>query len=48
MTKENNEEIPIYEKIAPGECLIVSRNKDSVLVVCNKNGKIEIERISYP
>lgn len=48
MSKENNEDIPIYEKIAPGECLIVSRDKDSILVVCNKDGKIEIDRISYP
>jgi len=34
--------------LALGECLIVLRDKNSVLGVCNKEGKIKIDRISYP
>lgn len=41
-------EIPIYEKISPGECLIISRDEKSILVACNNNGTIELNRISYP
>jgi len=48
MTENDYDDIPIYEKIAPGECLIISRNKNSILVACNKDGDIEINRISYP
>lgn len=42
------EEIPICEKISPRECLIISRDDKSILVACNNNGTIELNRISYP
>ncbi|GEM_PF-4268100 len=45
---ETKEEIPIYEKLAPGECLIISRDERGILVACNKGGEIEIKRIPYP
>ncbi len=48
MYKENNEEVPIYERLAPGECLVISKDKNGILVVCNKYGKIEMSKVPYP
>lgn len=48
MSEKEKKEIPIYEKIAPNECLIISRDEDGILVACNKNGEIDIKRVSYP
>jgi len=43
-----NDDEPIYEKISQGECMIISKGKDGVLVACNKNGDIELKRVKYP
>ncbi len=48
MSEKESTEIPIYEKIAPGECLIISRDKNSILIACNKDGEVKLERVSYP
>jgi len=41
--KEKEE--PIYERLEAGECLIISRNKEGLLVAFNDNGKVKIRRI---
>ena len=46
--KSKIEEITIYERLAPGECLIISRDEKGILVACNKNGELEIKKIPYP
>jgi len=45
-TKKREE--PIYEKLEPGSCLIISKNDTSVLIACNKDGKIELQRVRIP
>jgi len=39
---------PIYEKLGPKECMIISRDSEGILYACNKNGKLEIKKIPYP
>ena len=46
MPKKEKKEEPIYEKLAPGEALIISKDENGCLeVVENKNGKIVIKKI---
>jgi len=43
--KEKKKE-PIYEKLAPGEALIISKDEDGCLEVAeNENGKIKIKKV---
>jgi hypothetical protein len=39
---EDQEEIPIYERLAPGEMLIISRSKQGLLVVANCEGECDV------
>ena len=39
---EPDEEIPIYEKLSPGEVFIISRNDKGVLVAANDDGECNI------
>jgi len=48
MSKEKKSEAPIYEKLDPNSCLIISRTSDDVLVACNKDGEITLKRIPIP
>lgn len=41
-------ETPIYERLAKGECLVIMRDEDGVLVACNKDGDVALKRIPYP
>lgn len=45
---ERKREEPIYEKLGPNECIILSRDEDGVLVACNKDGDIKLKRVPYP
>lgn len=37
---------PIYEKLAPGEVLIISKDEDGCLEVAeNKEGKVQIKKV---
>lgn len=40
-------EIPIYQKITPGEVLIISKNEDGFLVAENKDGSISARRVRF-
>jgi hypothetical protein len=48
MVERNKEEEPIYEKLSPNECMIISRDDKGILIACNKDGDIELKRVSYP
>jgi hypothetical protein len=39
------EEIPIFEKIADGESLIISRGEDGLLVASNIGSKVTLSRV---
>ncbi len=38
-------EIPVYERLGPKECLVVSKTDDSILVACNEDGKVRLRRV---
>lgn len=40
-------ETPIYQKITPGEVLIISKNEDGFLVAENKDGSINTRRVRF-
>lgn len=37
---------PIYEKLGPNECLIISRDTKGILVACNEDGKVTLKRVT--
>jgi len=45
---KSKREVPIYERLAEGECLVILRDDDGVLVACNKKGDIALKRLPYP
>lgn len=45
-TKKKEE--PIYEKLEPGSCLIISKTDSDVLFACNKDGEIKLRRVEIP
>lgn len=45
MAKEKEKEEPIYEKLAPGECMIISKKGKCVVYARNKDGKTELEEV---
>lgn len=46
-SKEGEEE-PIYERLQDKECLIISRDREGVLIACNEDGEVKLERVPYP
>ena len=40
-------ETPIYETLAPNECLIISKDGDSLLVACNDGGELIVKRVQF-
>jgi hypothetical protein len=45
---KGKKEVPIYERLADGECLILLRDDSGILVTCNKKGDIALKRVPYP
>ena len=39
------EEIPILETLAPGECLIISKDEEGCLVARNFGGELRLEKV---
>ncbi|MBC8522208.1 MAG: hypothetical protein H8D26_09545 [Methanomicrobia archaeon] len=37
---------PIYEKLASGECLIISKSRGGLLVARNEGGRVSLKRVS--
>jgi hypothetical protein len=46
--KYKEEEEPIYEKILPGEILIISKEEKCITYVINENGKPVIGKVCLP
>lgn len=42
------EEVPIYETLAPNECLIISKDDDGLLVATNRLGTVDLKRVPFP
>ncbi len=42
------EEEPIFERLGPKECLIISRTDKELIVACNEDGEIKVKRIPIP
>ncbi len=40
-------EEPIYEKLGPKECLIVSRDEEGIFFACNEDGKPRLKKVRY-
>ena len=45
---EEKEGEPIYEKLAPGEILLISKEGHYIIYAVNRNGKLEIKRTRLP
>ena len=46
--EEEKEEEPIYEKLAPGEVLIISKEGNYLVYAVNNNGKVELKKAQLP
>lgn len=46
--KTPEKEIPIYERLAPKECLIISKTSKELIVACNVEGEIKVKRVPIP
>ena len=40
-----DDEMPVLETLAPGECLIISKDEEGCLVACNKKGELALRKI---
>lgn len=47
-SEEEKEKEPIYEKLAPGEILLISKEGNCVIYAVNKDGKLEIRKTCLP
>ena len=46
MAEKEKKKEPIYEKLSPGEVLIISKDEDGCLEVAeNENGKVSIKKV---
>ncbi len=45
MTKKREQ--PVYEKLAPSERLIISRDAERFTATCNKNGEVTFKHVPY-
>ena len=41
-------EVPIYETLSHNDVLIISKNDEGLLVVSNRLGVVQLERVEYP
>jgi len=39
---------PVYEKLEPNSCYIISKSSKDVLVACNEDGKVSVKRVKIP
>jgi hypothetical protein len=39
---------PVYEKLEPDSCMIISKSSKDVLIACNKKGEVTIKRLKIP
>jgi len=43
--KEGKKIEPIYEKLSPGEILLISKDENCVIYAVNKDGELKIRRV---
>lgn len=48
MPEEKKKEEPIYERLEPKECLIISKSEKELLVACNEDGEVKVKRVQLP
>ena len=50
MAKKRNKrkEEPVYEKLEPNACMIISKSSDNVLIACNNKGQVKLKRVKIP
>lgn len=48
MPEKKKKEVPVYERLGPKECLIISKSEKELLVACNEDGKVEVKRVPLP
>jgi|APFre7841882654_1041346.scaffolds.fasta_scaffold105020_2 hypothetical protein len=46
--KRRSQVVPVYEKLEPGSCYIISKSKKDLLVACNREGNVEVKRVPIP
>lgn len=48
MKKKDTKKEPIYEKLAPGEVLIISKDENGCLEIAeNENGKVKLKKVCH-
>nr|MDO8045766.1 hypothetical protein [Candidatus Baldrarchaeota archaeon] len=47
-SEEEKKKEPIYEKLAPNEILLISKEGHYIIYAVNRNGKLEIKRTRLP
>ncbi len=48
MAEDKKKEMPVYEHLAPNECMIISKTDKDILVACNSEGDIKVKRVPLP
>jgi hypothetical protein len=46
--KSRKKEEPVYEKLEPNSCMIISKSADAVLYACNEKGRVKVRRAKIP
>ena len=41
-------EEPVYEKLGPHDCMIISKSDRDLLVAINERGKVRLRRVPIP
>lgn len=46
--RSKKKEEPVYEKLDPDSCMIISKTDKDVLIACNEKGRVKLQRIKIP
>lgn len=46
--RNKRKEEPVYEKLEPNSCMIISKSTKDVLVACNEKGRVKLKRVKIP
>jgi hypothetical protein len=47
-SKPRKKEEPIYEKLEPNSCMVISKSSKDVLFACNEKGTVKLKRVKIP
>ena len=48
MPEKKKKEEPVYERLGPNDCLIISKSDKELLVACNEDGKLKVKKVPIP